>query len=365
MDPSLLVGPLLPVFVVVFKYLCWSMGTVAVLGPFALLKTIRLPARLGVQAVKDEELSDAQRAWFEELDGLLGSQGFRPALTFVAKDLPANNLSRAYLSTGDPSIALASAVSQKKGSVQLAKSYVEFAVDFQDGGSLLTTTVLEQGGIASLPQSKIFRHPQARHPLVLKQHHDAHLRPLLAQGARFHRADELGEVIEADHARKMAHNVAIKRWRQLPDGRYRLTFRNALRVVAQFLNPFSEQPVDLRVAVALTLVLVPALGTAVLGVPQLGWLPVVFSLAPPSLDPGTTWLLAFAPVVLLGSLALGVVLEARAVPWVFFFHLAESGALAPAGRSLTQNLGALALIFAGTKAAGWVSNLVNSRRQRV
>ena len=363
MESSLLVALLLPALLEVASYLCFSMGTVAVLGPVVLMKAIGLPARLGIQPVKDEELDDAQRRWFGELDGLLGSQGFRPALTCVATGLASKNLSRLYLSSGDPSIAIASALSQKQGDVQLAKSYVEFAADFQDGTSVLTTPVLEQGGIEPPPQLQVFRHPSARNPLALKQKHDAHLQPLLARGARFYTAEQLAEVMETDHARKMEHNVALKRWRRDGDN-YRLTFTNAVRVVAQYLNPFSEQAWDVRMAIAVVLALVPALGTLVLGVGPLTWLPRVEAFAP-GLDLATAWLCVFAPVVLLGSVVLGAVLEARAVTWVFFFHLAENGALAPDGRTTFQSLSALAMILVGVKAAGWASNLVNSRRQLV
>ena len=83
----------------------------------------------------------------------------------------------------------------------------------------------------------------------------------------------------------------------------------------------------------------------------------------PGLDPAWAWLLAFAPVAVLGSAVLGVVLEAKATPWVFFLHLAENGALAPDGRSLYQDAAALGVIFLGVKAALWASNFVNSRRQ--
>ena len=78
----------MPALLEVATYLCWSLGAVAVLGPAALLKTIRMPARLGIQPVKEEELDDAQRRWFTELDGLLGSQGFRPAMNVVATGCP-------------------------------------------------------------------------------------------------------------------------------------------------------------------------------------------------------------------------------------------------------------------------------------
>ena len=362
MEPSLSAALLLPALLEVLTYLVWSMGAVVVVGPVVLLKTIRLPARLGIQAVKEEELDDTQRRWFAELDGLLGSQGFRPALTCVAAGLPTKNLSRVYLSSGDPSIAVASALSDTKGPV-IAKSYVEFAADFQDGTSVLTTPVLEQGGIVPHPQSKIFRHPRARNPLALKQIHDEHVRPLLARGARFYTAEQLAEVVEADHARKMEHNVQLKRWRRDGDT-YRLTLRNAVRAVAQYLNPFSEQAWDVRAAIALVLALIPALGAIVLGAAQPAWQPWVQSLAP-GLQPGIAWLCVFTPVVLLGSTVLGAVLEARAVTWVFFFHLAENGALAPDGRSTFETLAALAVILAGVRTAAWASNLVNTRRQLV
>ena len=262
MDPSQPFAPLVQALVQVATYLCWSMGVVAVIGPAAVMKLVRLPARLGVQAVKEEEIGPAPRRWFDELDALLGSQGFRPALTAVATGLSSTNLSRLYVSSGEPTIAVASTVSQASDGGLLAKSYVEFGVEFQDGSSLLTTSVLEQGGIEAHPQSVVFRHGGTRNPLALKKKHDAHLRPLLARGARFHTTgEELIEVVEADHARKMEHNVARKRWRRLDGGsHYGLTFRNALRVAAQYLNPFSEQAWDLRVAIALLLALVPALG---------------------------------------------------------------------------------------------------------
>jgi hypothetical protein len=363
MDASVWVALFLPALLEVAAYLFVSMGAVAVLGPFGLMKAIRLPARLGIEAVKEEELDDAQRRWFHELDGLLGSQGFRPALTCVARGLSSKNLSRLYLSTGDPAIAVASALSDTKEGATLARSYVEFATEFQDGTSVLTTPMLEQGGLVAHPQSKVYRHPRARNPLALKQRHDAHVRPLLARGARFLTAEQLPGVMEADHARKMEHNVHAQRWRRDGDA-YRLTFRNALRAVAGYLNPFSEQPWDQRVAIALVLALVPMLGTLTLSMGQLFWMPALESLAP-SLDPNTAWLVAFAPVTLFGSLALGLALEARAVPWVFFFHLAENGALAPDGRTTLQSVAGLAIVIAGVRAAGWVSNLVNARRQLV
>ena len=48
---------------------------------------------------------------------------------------------------------------------------------------------------------------------------------------------------------------------------------------------------------------------------------------------------------------LGVVLEAKATPWVFFLHLAENGALAPDGRTLYQDAIALGVVLLGVQAA--------------
>jgi hypothetical protein len=218
--------------------------------------------------------------------------------------------------------------------------------------------------MVAVPGHVVHRHPGLRNPIALKLKHDAHTRPELARGARFYRAEDLPAAMEQDHERKMHHQVRAGRYRRCADGRYGPRFSSAARQVLEFLNPFTRRGGGARVVTALALLVIPLLGTAVLGIPEVGWVAWVQGIAP-GLPTSYAWLLVFAPVTALGGAALGISLEAKAVPWAIFIPLAESRALMPRDGASFAWIGAIAVVLLGLKASLIVSEWINKRRRKV
>jgi hypothetical protein len=120
----------------------WAWGLlvvpVVVVGTPLLMATVRVPRRLEFEVAAEAELGDAQRRWFERVGELLRTPGYEPAVTFVAKNLPSQNLSHAWVSGLDGSVALAMALSDERDGSVLSENLVEFNTEFSHGSFVNT-----------------------------------------------------------------------------------------------------------------------------------------------------------------------------------------------------------------------------------
>ena len=97
-----------------------------VVGIPILMATVRVPRVLAFEEVAEGELSSAQQRWFEKLGEPLRGVGHETAVTFRAPNLPSQNLSRAWVSGMDGSVALAVAIRDERESSVLSDNLVEF-----------------------------------------------------------------------------------------------------------------------------------------------------------------------------------------------------------------------------------------------
>jgi hypothetical protein len=345
--------------VTIFLY---AAGPVLALGVPTVLASVRLPPRLGVQAVKEEELADHQLAAFREIDALMAPQGFTPGLTFTATELQGRSLARAYVSSGDPALALAAGVSTTQEAGTHSENFFELETEFEDGTLVHTRNTRSVSPFENLPRVEMHEHPEIRNPLTLKLKHDAYCARHRAKGAKFYRAEQLEERIEADHAEQMEHQVACGRFAPTKDGKFRLTVSNAVRQVIGFVNPFQDPRLHSRAASLLLLVILPIATVAAVDLPY-GGLSGLISAWLPTLSPELATYAALIPLVAAGSVAIGLALGSKAVIWTIFLTLVEIRILMPDGLpGLSGFLATLVLIAGAVKVSLMTSHAVNRRR---
>lgn len=348
---ALIAGDLLPAFLSIA-------APVLVFGVPAIMLAATLPARLGVQPVKKAELTDAQRRWLSEIDGLLLPQGYAPALTFTAVQVGNRNLGRAYLSSGDPAVAMAgSVVSKAEEGSPLASTWFELETRYEDGTEVGTSNSADTGRFAAPPHVERRKLPHLRNPLAVKGAHDKACEPHRARTARYFRAEELVELIETDHVRQMDYQVKAGCYVRKQDGGYRLSFLQAVRHVVGYLNPFEQRQLWRRLASAVLVTGLPLLSAAAgtLGAPIVA---TQLSLA----DPRVAMFGAMLLPVLLGAVALGAVLEAKAPIWAFFLPLVAVRMLPDLELAGFEHAVPLVLGVVSAQLALWTTGVINGRR---
>jgi hypothetical protein len=217
-----------------------SVAMVLVFGIPAVMASARLPRQMQISTIAPDQLTAAQRKWFEGIEARLRTEGYREALTFSATNLGSNNLNRAYISDSFPAMCMATAIRNDQEDVIVATSYVEFVTEFEDGGGVTTRSQAGNDLFEPLPGSRVHVHRYTRDPLDLKHEHDEHCKAVGTKQPVFHAHDEFAAVITGYHERWIAHQTAVGLLAETRDGQFRATFKLALRGVMAFFNPFEE-----------------------------------------------------------------------------------------------------------------------------
>jgi hypothetical protein len=307
-------------------------GPVALLGVPVLRASIRVPRRMEIVQLADGELPPRVREYFERIESRLRTEGFNPIATFSVVNLPAHNVNRAYLSAGDPAVALATVGSVDRDGVTVGARYLEFVTEFADGTTVNTRSAAIDDPFDLLPGYHRYVHPRISDPLVLKQEHAAHCEPFAVKEAQHCDPAAMLDRLRAYHLRWITHQEdrgLLRRLRgdDVQDG---ATVRLALRGIASFFNPFAEGFTTSKFLLALALgFAAPVLAITALDRAEL---PVVSSLMHATgLAEPLVRLLVMAPILLAGAAAAGWIFTGHALLWGFLVTYASSRLVLPAG----------------------------------
>ena len=314
----------------VFEIYLLAAGPVLLLGVPVIMASVKLPSKLGIQDIKEEELSEGQRLAFDEIDALMAPQGFHPARTFTATELPNRNILRVYLSSADPAVPIAAAITTVNDNSIISDQYFELETRFADGTVVQTKNTTHQEAFAKLPHVELHDHPEMSNPLTLKPKHDEYCSAHRAKGARFYSADELIDLIEEDNLQQMDYQLKRGRLARTKAGQFRLTFSNAVRQVLGFVNPFKDPRVSYKVASVLLLIGLPIAAVAAISTTEVGLLHAIGSQVP-SVTREMAVFIAMLPLVAAGSVAIAGVFGSHSVIWAVFVPLVESRMLLPHG----------------------------------
>jgi hypothetical protein len=333
---------------------------VVVFGVPVLMASVRVPRRLELQEVPEDQLGGAQRRWFADVGLRLRELGFEPAVTFQAPNLPSRNLSRAFVNGMDGSVALAVALRDERPGSALSDNVVEFNSEFGDGTFVNTrsTSVSDLFDVPPLHHSYIHRTRDLR---ALKRHHDSHCRPYQAAGVRPVRADRVLARLAEFHQVWIAHQIARGLLRVRDTEWCGPTLRLALRGIASFFNPFGDRFSALRLLVAIASGgAVPLLVALALNHPGVPVISIVQGLVPMSNDLAV--ILALAPVFIAAAASVGWILESRAVMWAPLLASLVGWLTLPASTPDAIARAAWLLVLLATSAAG--NGVSNARHRR-
>jgi len=335
-----------------------------VLGVPLILSSVRVPRRLEMEEVPDDQLSDGQRRWFEDLGERLREVGFETAVTFRAPKLPSQNLSRTYLSGLDGSVACAMAIRDERPDSVLSDNLLELTTEFGDGTFVNTCSRAITDLFDLVPGYE--RHVQlTRDPLALKRHHERHCRDHAAASVRPLTPDRVIPRLAEFHEGWIAFQMSRGLLRERDAEWCGATLRLALRGVVSFFNPFGDRFSPARLLAALaTGLAAPLLAALALGHPTVHLVSTVQSIAPMSNH--LAEILALAPVFLAGAASVGWIFESRAIVWApLLASLAGWLALPPVTPDATARAAWLFVLLGATVVANGASNLRHRRQALV
>jgi hypothetical protein len=303
-------------------------GPVLLLGVPLLRASVRMPVRMHFET--DLEVPPRVAEYFARVESRLRTEGFDPVATFSVTNLPSGNLNRAYVSAGDPAVAMATVSISEKNGVATGARYVEFVTEFADGSMVTTRSAAASDPFDRMPGSRRYVHTRVSDPLTLKQHHDAHCRPLLAKGPVHCEPGEFLHRLSSFHERWVVYQAGRGLLRRLPSDDQHLgaSTKLALRGIATFSNPFAEGFTIEKLLLALGFgIMAPVLAIATLTLPEV---PLVPSLARATgLPHAAAFMLCASPILLAAAAAVGFVFSGNAMLWGFLAAYASSRLLLP------------------------------------
>ena len=337
-------------------------GPALLLGVPILRAVIRVPRRMSIEPVSEADLSPAVREFFARVESRLRTEGFNPGATFRVVNLPGHNVNRAYISAGEPTIAMATVGSSDQEGVAVGARYVEYVTEYADGSIVGTRSAAAEDPFDLLPGQHRFVHPQIEDPLALKAKHIEHCEAFVLKEAQHCERDAVLDRLRDFHMRWVAHQEDRGLLRRLPedpdqDG---ATARLAIRGLATYFNPFAEGFTTRKLVSALVLgFALPVTAIAALALPEV---PIVPSLvAATGLAESLVTLLVMAPILLAGAAVVGWIFTGNALLWGFLMSYASSRLLLP---DLHANDLALVVWLCTLIAAPLVAQRVETLRVR-
>jgi hypothetical protein len=321
-DPGTLDAILLGLFV----------APVAVLGVPVLRALIKVPRKMEIVEVPDYDVPPNPAEFFTKVESRLRTEGYNPIATFSAANLPGYNLNRAYVSAGDPAVAMATVAMHDQEGLVLGARYVEFVTEYADGSTVATRSAAADDPFDLMPGYRRFVHSHTDDALSLKQLHDTHCKGLEQKQPQHLEPAAFFDHLRDYHQRWVAYQQERGLLRRLKndDEQAGATVRLALRGIGTFFNPFAEGFTLQRFVLALTLGLfAPALAIAALHQPALGLIPGLVEAT--GWDESLVFTLAMAPVLLAGAAAVGWIFTGNAFLWSFLIAYASSRLLLPEG----------------------------------
>jgi len=210
-----------------------------VLGVPLVMSRVRVPGTLVFREVPPDELTERQTACFADLDRMAAPIGYGPASTFRVADFPNRTLSRLYLSSRNPAVLYAHAITDR-GNRTAPVNYCEFVTVFGDTLAVTTTNAPRISAFPPIPENPSQSLPNVRDLAELARRHGERAEHLGRGLPMFLGRDEVFVRNAASHERWCRIHVTggYLRFRR---GRRSLspTWRLAVRGVIVYLNPFA------------------------------------------------------------------------------------------------------------------------------
>ena len=317
-------------------------GPVLLLGIPVLRATIRMPMRMEIET--DVEVPPSVGEFFARIESRLRTEGYNPVVTFTATNLPGHNINRAYISAGDPAIAMATVGISDQENVAIGARYLEFVSEFADGTEVTTRSVAAEDPFDAMPGHHKFVHTRVSDPVALKHLHTAHCEPFLVKGPVHCPPDGFLDKLREFHQRWVTFQAGRGLLRKLPGNEEEVgaSTKLAIRGIATFFNPFAEGFTVDRLLFALAFgIVAPVLALAALHLPEVPFVPNVAEAT--GLDPSLVFMLAATPVLLTAAAAVGWIFKGNALLWGFLAAYTSSRMLLP---DLTDDLARL--VWLGT-----------------
>lgn len=249
-----------------------------VVGLPLITKKVWLPVELEIEDVPEQQLTDRQRIFFDDLDAELGALYFRPACTYSVTNLQGPNLVRTYLSEADPCMVHAMALrsEEEPTAESVAMTYFEIATRFSDGTSISTRNGDASSVFSEPPHNTVIVRRTLTDATSLKKDHDRRIAKEQLRGPVYTTADRLFDAIREHHQRWCAFQVSTHALHHDVEANlYRPTVRTGLRGIFNFLNPLADNFTLRRFLIGLVAgVAIPVLGILYLGDPSspfIGW----------------------------------------------------------------------------------------------
>ncbi len=293
-----------------FTIFFWVVVALFVFGIPRIMKKIKLPRDLQFEEVPPERLTPQQARFFAEFDGRIRALGYDDCVTYRVTNLTGANICRTYFSRSEWSRCTVAAITGEKRT--MSTSWIEFSSNFVDG-TILNTRNAQLSSVFSCPPYQIVQgYPGVGDPAQLKTKHDRRAEALAIHGQSAISRSNFFDEFRKAHQRNCDYQTSKKLMRLDGNGIYRATSRLALRGIAKFLNPFTDNFTPARAVVGLLL------GAG---------LPITITLASPplaaSIGPrigftpeGSVLLMAATGSIIAGS-ALGILFQHKVFIWSF------------------------------------------------
>jgi hypothetical protein len=270
-----------------------------------------MPPQLVIEQPPDDDLTEAQRAYFQALDAELAALGYTPRTNIVAANLQGANLTRVY--ARDDAAAVLGATSLRAAAyndpkVEASQNYYEWTTRFADGSTLTTRNVQATDTCFDLMPHKIVQDfPAVSHVAALKERHERRAQTLRARGPLPARGRDTVAELRDYHERwcRFQESRGLLRYDAGAAG-YRVTAKTAWRQVLTFFNPVADNFTWLRLAAGL------AFGAG---------LPLLAVWGTPHLEGPSWWLALFAGFGA-GGAAIGWIFQGKATVWVLLLAYA-------------------------------------------
>ena len=250
-----------------------------------ILSKIRLPRRLQVATLTDDQLTDKQREFLGSFDSKLKDLGYTPFITYRLANIPGSkNLLRSYLSGSDPTRCTVQISAAGGGPVQFDQ--VQFVTEFADKTRTFTTNRTNSQTFDVEPERYFQQCPGIRDLAELKRRHEQFTDQYRFRGPVFMDTKNFLAQTQEQYDREVSHQVKQKLLRlDAAKDEYRVTLKWALRMQFNFFNPFADGFTVPKLMGALAIAALPVLArlheaqftaglASSLGV-NFGWMPVV------------------------------------------------------------------------------------------
>lgn len=330
----------------------WIVGCTVLIAVPVILHRVRLPRRLQVETIAENDLTEKQKAFCASYDSRLKELGYAPFVTYRLANIPGSkNLLRCYLNSADPVRCVVQLSAAGNGPVQFEQ--VQFITQYADGSQALTTNRQTSKTFDCEPD-KFLQECRGLSDLAeLKRRHDQFTEQFRIRGPVFTDTARYFEQVQRRYDKETSHQLQQKLLRlDTAKDQYRVTLRWALRMQRNMFNPLADNLTPVKLVGAFAVGSLPV-------VVSLWQTQIVHRLDPAwsiQTDPG--WFSVLGLSYAVAGVAAGLLFGHKSFVWAFLLAYIPT-LLLPSATSHTLGMSLM---------MGWVADLtfrVYGRRKRV